>query len=291
VSDGLLPPALRRLARAAIPEAVRPRARAIAEQRGWIAPTPSADEQPFEYPFWQIVAHHPSPYPQYLWGTMCAAVTGAALGYERITAIEFGVAGGNGLLELERVAQWTARRAGIAVDVVGFDTGTGLPKPTDYRDLPQLWSEGYYGMDAERLRSQLSTARLVLGPVSETVGEFVASGPAPIGFVSFDLDLYSSTVDAFALLGAQASLLLPRVVCYFDDIVAFSHSDFAGERLAISEFNERSHSRKLSQLYGLRYVLYQDRAWTEMMYMLHCFEHPQYNDWDGLNKLSELPLR
>jgi hypothetical protein len=287
----VLPGSVRKLARATVPGSLRPRARHIAEQRGWIAPPPSPDDDPFQYPFWQILVHHPSPYPQYLWGTMCAALLAGTLGYERITVVEFGVAGGNGLIELERVARWVSRRSGVAIDVVGFDSGSGLPKPTDYRDLPQLWDEGYFSMDAERLRSKLSEAQLLLGPVAETVPEFIAARPAPIGFVSFDLDLYSSTTDALALFGAEESLLLPRIVCYFDDIVGFSHSDFAGERLAISEFNERDATRKLSQLYGLRHVVYQDRAWTEMMFMLHCFKHARYNDWDGSNQLDQLPLR
>jgi hypothetical protein len=287
----LVPRPLRKLARTAIPESLRPQARRIAQHRGWVAPPPSPDDDPFQYPFWEILAHHPSTYPQYLWGTMCAALLAGTLGYERITVIEFGVAGGNGLLELERIARWVSRRARIGIDVVGFDSGRGLPKPTDYRDLPQLWDEGYFGMDFERLRAELNQAQLVLGPVAQTVPQFVGGGPAPIGFVSFDLDLYSSTTDALAIFRAEESLLLPRVVCYFDDIVGFSHSDFAGERLAISEFNEQGATRKLSQLYGLRHVVYQDRAWTEMMYMLHCFEHARYNDWDGSNELNELPLR
>jgi hypothetical protein len=265
--------------------------RQLAEHRGWVAPPPSPDDDPFQYPFWEIMTRDFSPYPQYLWGTMCAAELAAGLRYDRITVIEFGVAGGNGLRELERVAAWVARRSGVAIDVVGFDTGTGLPQPQDYRDLPNLWREGDYGMNPARLRSQLKAARLLLGPVAETIGEFIAASPAPVGFVSFDFDLYSSTVDAFAIFRAAPELVLPRVICYFDDIIGFSHGDFTGERLAISEFNAAHEARKLSQLYGLRYVVYQERWWTESMYMLHCFEHPRYNEPDGTNRLRELPLR
>jgi hypothetical protein len=282
---------VRKLARAAVPELVRPQARRFAQQRGWVAPPPSPDDDPFLYPFSQIMNRDFSPYPQYLWGTMCAAELAAGLGYERITVIEFGVAGGTGLLELERIAAWVARRSGVAIDVAGFDTGTGLPQPQDYRDLPNLWREGDYSMDPERLRSRLKSAQLLLGPVAETIEELIAAAPAPVGFVSFDLDLYSSTVDAFAIFRAAAELVLPRVVCYFDDIIGFSHGDFTGERLAISEFNAAHEARKLSQLYGLRYVVYQERWWTESMYMLHCFEHPRYNRPDGTNRLHELPLR
>lgn len=263
----------------------------MAERHGWVAARRTADDEPFQYPFWEILRHESSPYPQYLWGTLCAAGLARALGHERTTVIEFGVAGGNGLLELERVARWVQGRSGVGIDVAGFDSGTGLPLPEDYRDLPNLWSQGYFPMDPERLRSRLTTAKLHLGSVSDTVPAFLAERPAPVGFVSFDLDLYSSTRDAFQLLEASPDLLLPRIVCYFDDIIGFSHGDFTGERLAISEFNDSHAERKISRLYGLRWVLVQDKWWTEMMYMFHLFSHPSYNLPDGTNVRSELPLR
>ena len=282
--------AARRMARGALPSSVRAPLRRYAERRGWIA-APSADDDPFHYPYGQILSRGSSTYPHYLWGTMCAAGLASALGVKRTTVIEFGVAGGNGLVELERVAGWVAHRSGVAIDVIGFDSGTGLPQPEDYRDLPNLWSEGYFPMDPDRLRARLTTARLELGPVAETVPPFIASGPAPIGFISFDLDLYSSTMAAFDVLEAPPDLLLPRITCYFDDIIGFSHGDFSGERLAIDEFNGAHETRKISKLYGLRWVLLQDKWWTEMMYMFHNFEHPLYNRVDGTNRLSELPLR
>jgi hypothetical protein len=222
---------------------------------------------------------------------MCAAGLAAALGYPRISVIEFGVAGGNGLIELERVSKWAQRRSGIGIDVFGFDTGSGLPQPQDYRDLPNLWSEGHFSMDPERLRARLSHANLQLGPVAETVPEFLDGAPAPIGFVAFDLDMYSSTVDAFGIFGSPLELLLPRVTCYFDDIIGFSHGDFTGERLAIHEFNRAHEARKISKLYGLRYVLLQEKWWTDMMYMFHLFDHPSYNQPDGTNTRRELPLQ
>lgn len=222
---------------------------------------------------------------------MCAAGLAAALGRPRVSVIEFGVAGGNGLLELERVGEWVQRRSGVSIDVYGFDTGRGLPRPQDYRDLPNLWSEGHFSMDADELRSRLARAQLELGPVAETVPRFLEREPAPVGFVSFDLDLYSSTVDAFSIFESVPGRLLPRVTCYFDDIIGFSHSDFTGERLAISEFNESHETRKISHIYGLRYVLLQEKWWTEMMYMFHLFDHPGYNLADGTNTRRELPLR
>ncbi len=288
-----LPAPFSSLGRAVIPAALRPRARQVAERRGWVEPRTTQDDDPFIYPFAEIVRRESTPYPQYLWGTMCAAGLATALGEPRITAIEFGVAGGNGLVELERLAAWVESRSGIAIDVVGFDSGVGLPPPEDYRDVPNLWTAGDYSMDPDLLHARLDRAQLRLGPVAETVREFVEAGPAPIGFVSFDLDLYSSTRDSFAVFAGRAALLLPRVVCYFDDIFGATHSDFTGERLAISDFNRAHELRKISQLYGLRYVLDHDRWWVHSMYMLHCFDHSRYNEPGEFASamVRELPLR
>lgn len=273
---------------AVIPRSLRPRLRQAAVRRGLLPPPPPP---PFRYPFGELLAAADPPhYPNYRWGVLSAAAVAETLGYERITAVEFGVAGGNGLLALEECARQATELSGVDIDVVGFDTGTGLPKPTDYRDLPQLWGEGDYAMDADALRRRLHGAQLLLGLVKDTVGSFIASRPAPIGFISFDMDMYSSTVDAFAVFEASLDIVMPRVVCYFDDIIAFSHNDFAGERLAISEFNERNDMRKISRIYGLRFVLDLQQWWTEHMYMAHFFEHPKYNDFDGSNKLRQLPL-
>ncbi len=115
--------------------------------------------------------------------------------------------------------------------------------------------------------------------------------PAPIGFVAFDLDLYSSTMAALDIFRGGLDLVMPRVICYFDDIIGFSHNDFAGERLAISEFNREADDRKLSPIYGLRYVLDLDQWWTHMMFMAHFFAHTRYCEYDGTNNMRELPLR
>lgn len=247
-------------------------------------------EPAMTYPFADIMLKHPAGRPSYRWGTLCAAFLGKELGYDRISVIEFGVAGGNGLIKLENIAAEVERASGVAIDVYGFDTGAGLTKPQDHRDLPQLWREGDYGMDVSALKLRLKRAKLILGPVAETISQFAASRPAPVGFISFDLDLYSSTMDAFNLFDAETNILLPRVICYFDDIIGFSHGDFNGERLAIRDFNGTRELRKISQIYGLRYVLNMEKVWTEMMYMFHAFDHERYNDYDGTNFIDDLPL-
>jgi hypothetical protein len=231
--------------------------------------------------------------PSYTWGLLHSAHLARALGIPVITALEFGVAGGNGLLALELAAEKTRQHLGVRVEVHGFDTGKGLPKPTDWRDHPNTFTESDYKMDEGALRSRLKDAQLHLGLVRDTVGGFLASRPSPIGFISFDLDYYGATVDAFEVLLTDPSLLLPRVHCYFDDIMGFTCSEWGGERLAIREFNESHPQRKISPIFGLKYFLppvYAAQQWSEMMYLAHIFDHPSYGNPDGLVLTRELPL-
>jgi hypothetical protein len=243
----------------------------------------------------QIMSEEPSVLrSSYTWGTLHAAHLAKSLGVMRISVVEFGVAGGNGLVALERAARRVQSHLGVAIDVHGFDTGVGLPPPTDYRDLPNIFRQSEYRMDVDALRNRLHHAQLHIGLVGETVERFVASRPAPVGFISFDLDYYTSTMNAFTLLEAHESLLLPRIHCYFDDIMGFTFSEFTGERLAIDEFNATHVSRKISPIYGLRYFLppvYAQQQWSEMFYMAHLFDHPLYSVDDGLVVSAQRALR
>jgi hypothetical protein len=217
--------------------------------------------------------------PHYLWGSLLAAHTAAALGHERFSAIEFGVAGGNGLLALERAAAAAAELLGVDAEVFGFDIGTGMPPPIDHRDVPWTIPEGVFELDEPALRARLTSAELLLGPVAETVPEWLRSERAPLAFAAFDLDYYSATADALAVFDAPARRLLPRVVCYFDDLFGLGWSDFAGERAAIADFNAAHDQRKLGKVHGLRYDLPDEQLplpWHEQIYLAHLFDHPDY---------------
>lgn len=223
--------------------------------------------------------------PSYAWGVLHGVHLASALGIDRVSVMEFGVAGGLGLLALEEAATKIGPMFGVHVDVYGFDTGAGLPKPADYRDLPNLYTEGGFPMDVDKLRARLRNAQLVLGFIEETIPRFLESKPAPVAFISYDVDYYSSTMHAFKVLEADTGVLLPRVHCYFDDIMGFTCSEFTGERLAIAEFNAAHPMRKISLIYGLRYFLpprYANEQWAEMIYFAHIFDHPLYGRNDGL---------
>lgn len=72
---------------------------------------------------------------------------------------------------------------------------------------------------------------------------------APIGFIAFDLDLYSFTVSALKIFDIDNSKILHRVFCYFDDTIGSDgqlRNGYTGELLSISEFNQKHNDRKLS---------------------------------------------
>jgi hypothetical protein len=219
-------------------------------------------------------------YPNYLYGLLCAARTAGATREKEFTAIEFGVAGGNGLVAMEQHAAAVEQLWNVRIHVVGFDTSSGLPQRTDPRDCPFSFRGGEFRMDEGKLRARLRRAELRLGDVADTVRNFASEEFPPIGFVSNDLDLYTSTRDSFHLLSIEHSRLLPRVTMYFDDLQGYPYTTVTGEWAAIQEFNTASEPRKIGQIYGLKYHIgrrYRLAAWPDAFFVLHVFDHPEYS--------------
>jgi hypothetical protein len=232
--------------------------------------------------------------PDYLWGALHGCYLAKTLSIDAVSLIEFGVAGGNGLVSLDVIARHVSRALGVSISVYGFDTGRGLPPPQDLRDCPNLFAEGDYKMDVAKLQQRLSVAKLNLGLVEDTVPTFIASRPDPVAFVSFDLDFYTSTNHALQLLQADTAMLLPRIHCYFDDITGYTYAPFNGERLSIAEYNEQNASRKIAPIYAARHYVpnrWKDAIWTEKLYLAHILDHPMYNKRDGLTRIAIRDLR
>jgi hypothetical protein len=241
------------------------------------------------------VFHGIYPYPHYAYGVYWAAFNARQLGIQRISAIEFGVAGGRGLVALEQASREIESALGVGIDVVGFDSGTGMPRPIDYRDLPHVWRQGFFPMDEAQLRSRLERAALVLGDVGTTVAAWVAAPHSPVGFVSFDLDFYSSTKAAFRVFESSAVGYLPRVYCYFDDIASNNLSlvnEYVGELLAILEYNDEHAHKKLTKIEQLREARPRWEHWQDRMFAHHDFEHPLYTTQvvPGIGTNVALPL-
>lgn len=217
---------------------------------------------------------------QYAYGTFNAARQAKLLGLSGISVIEFGVAGGDGLLALERIATEVAGFFNIRISVLGFDTGEGMPEAADYRDLPYVWRKGFYRMDEKKLREKMQRdTKLYIGDVGLTV-QRLADVSDPIGFVAFDMDYYSSTKRALAVFDLPQPTRLPRVYCYFDDILypEFAcHNPWTGELCAIREFNEEHSDRKLCPMNLLRWLRPHPEPWNDQIYVLHDFQHPLYS--------------
>jgi hypothetical protein len=227
-----------------------------------------------------------TPRAPYAFGLLAAADAARFFGVRTVTAIEFGVADGGGLVTLGALAAEVTAHTGVAFDVVGFDTGEGLPSLHDYRDHPEIWAAGdFRTADRLALEARLpARTRMIWGDVAETLDGFVATLTAerPVGFVAHDMDIYHSTAAALALYRAPATALLPVGIAYFDDtlgrpdrIGSLLRTRWAGQLRAIEEFNEAGDSRKIDVIRTLKYrrPLNQEQ-WLEQVYAVHVLDHP-----------------
>ena len=215
----------------------------------------------------------------YLYGMLRAADCAKYFGKTRVTAIEFGVASGAGLLNMADLAQLIQAETGIEFDIVGFDTGQGLPQVQGYKDHPEIWNPGDFAMeDRESLVRKLKgRAKVIWGDIADTIGLFTESvDPAvPIGFVSVDVDIYSATKSALRCLAGHPEKYMPAISMYFDDVSFFFANEWAGELAAIAEFNNEQALRKIGQdrsLPGHRPI--KADGWYSAMYVCHVLDHP-----------------
>jgi hypothetical protein len=219
--------------------------------------------------------------PWYGWCLYQAAVEAKVLGYDAMTAVELGVAGGNGLICLCEHRDEIEKLLNIRILIQGLDTGLGLPPSKDSRDLLYCWPQGSFKMDREALDRRIAgRAELVIGNVSDTVKSWRGSPEAPLGAVFFDLDFYTSTRGALELLTKPN--VLPRLWCYMDDICGYpenAYSDSIGVRQAIKEFNlgddRIAMKDHLSQAYAFKGLWHE--AWHEQIYVYHRLMHPSYD--------------
>lgn len=258
-------------------------------------------------------------YPWYSFGLASACREAKALGLDKISALEFGVAGGNGLMALSAAAKQCTIEFGIEVHVLGFDSGLGMPNHQGFVDAPYLWKQGDFRMDAEALRDTMpKSTNVIIGDVSDSVRLYLSkaehesisnvsnghevseieekpSSPrtllrseerfdtsAPIAFVSFDLDYYSSTKAALQIF--RGAPCLPRVWTYFDDLDFISRQ--TGEWLAIDEFNSEMKGERFISEVALSMPSWVN--WGHRMRILHNYNHAMYNK--PLNGDQQLPL-
>ena len=230
--------------------------------------------------------------PHYAYALITAAKEACSLGYKKISVIEFGCAGGSGLVDLEYISNEVSKILDIQFEIYGFDTGEGMPASTDYRDVLYQWSKGEYKMDLIKLQKMLHNTQLVIGDVKETVPKFFDEfNPAPIGVVLIDVDYYSAAKMCLQIFNHYSSLYIPRVFVYLDDTLGTS--EFTGELLAVNDYNHNNEKRKIS----IQSLVAESMSlsWMKWIYLgkkfyhWHCFDHEKYSTSLD-SRISQLPL-
>ena len=227
--------------------------------------------------------------PQYETILLESCIEAKKLGYEEITVLELGVAGGNGIISLEKYKEKIQNKINIKINIYGFDTGEGMPKSNKPEDLPFIWKSGQFKIDKEKLEKRISS-KIFYGDIKYTVDEFCALKPKNISVIFFDLDLYSSTANFLKKINLWGQFISPRVYCYFDDLFNYNYvSEFNGELLAIKEFNKDNKDFKIGT--NIDHVAdFKFPLGKNLVYTLHNFNHKDYLKYIGFddNKLMSL---
>ena len=223
-----------------------------------------------------------------------SAKSAIKLGYNKIDVIELGVAGGNGIKSLLKYKKKIENIIDIKINIVGFDSGSGLPFIDNKKDLPFFWKQGdYTNKSLDKIKKEGNSLSIFEGNIENTLDKYILKNENKIGLILFDLDLYSSTkifLDKIKKL-SEKNLLLPRVFCYFDDLfIADYHlDDTNGEPLAIKEFNDQYKDLKLGKTFDhindFKFPLAKGQVYT-----LHDLNNPDYNKYIGIyseDSLSE----
>ena len=218
----------------------------------------------------------------YAYGMYQAALQARALNIPRLTAIEFGVFSGAGLRSMEQIAWCIKQEVGVGFDLYGFDTESGMPPPVDHRDMGFIWAPGLFA-PRKPLCEVLKRAKMIVGNIADTVPGFcTAHNPPPIGFISIDVDYYSSTVAVLRLFDEPERFFIPRVFVYLDDTIGDDHElhgDFTGELAGVHDFNAAHPMRKIARINGLRWKRRFPAAWNDQMFVAHLFDHSRYNEY------------
>jgi Flp pilus assembly protein TadD len=215
--------------------------------------------------------------PHYANGLLLATLQAQKIGLKEISVFEFGVLRGDGLLDLCATCAKITEATGFKFRIYGFDSDVGMPEITDYRDHPEIWYTGQFQVDHNLLIGRLPpNAKLIVGDIAKTIVPFCKenlSPECPVGFVSIDVDLYSSTKSAFHLFTGAPECYLPAVVMYFDDVNdMITLNSWAGEALAIREFNEENQLRKIEEKWTRQNSC--NAGWHDQMYCCHVLDHP-----------------
>ena len=194
----------------------------------------------------------------------------------KITIIEFGVASGAGIFNMSFIASRLSAKYKIDYEIVGFDSGEGMPEPIDYRDHPEKYRKGDFPPLKLKQSKLPKKCKIIYGNIKDTLNTFMRDyekNESVIGFVSIDVDYYSSTIDCLNIFCMHERNYLTKVVSYFDDVNNLDHNNYCGELLAIQEFNKKIIMRKISKITQLRsWRIFKNALYLDQMYFCHIFD-------------------
>jgi hypothetical protein len=114
----------------------------------------------------------------------------------------------------------------------------------------------------------------------------------PLGFVSVDVDYYSSSIEILNHLSGSANIL-PISSFYFDDLKRYLTPDCVGEQAAIDEFNLSSSCKLMQDGWLVEERAFPNAGWLSRMYSLYAFQHPRMSEKIERNamRLDLIPSR
>lgn len=215
--------------------------------------------------------------PHYTYCCYNAAKLAKSLGIKEISVIELGVAGGNGIICLEKISKKIEKELKIKIRVFGFDSGEGMYEPNNKYDLPYFFKEGTFKINVRKLNEKINNADIIYGDVKDTILKYVSSNKIPpIGAILNDLDYYTSTLNSLDIYNYY-DYFLPRVISYFDDTVGSEeeyYNNQVGQLRAINEFNKNAKNKiTLNQ----NLLAKSKEIWRYQIYYTHFFENENYN--------------
>ena len=223
--------------------------------------------------------------PGYSYGIVNAVIQAKSLGYSSMSVLEFGVASGEGIKVMQKIQNDILKEYNFEIFIYGFDSSTGLPKSTNIKDQVYFWKESMFiNSNSDYSKIENNQTKIIIGNVENTASTFIDKFKPPvIGFISFDLDFYTSTIGAFSLFNkTYINNFLPRVECFMDDTASYNYlsaNSQTGVLKAISEFNKNDEEIQILQKVGIGRSRKVISGWFDACFVIHFFSHEKYNEF------------
>jgi len=210
---------------------------------------------------------------------------------KKILILEFGVASGAGLYNLSYISKKLSKIYKIDYEIIGFDTGKGMPPPIDYRDHPEKYRTADFPSLKLNYKKLPQKTKVYLGNIVKTLKclKNDLKKNVSINFISIDVDYYSSTLAALKVLNFNKNAYCSKTVMYFDDTSDVDHNEYCGELLAINEFNKKNKYRKIFKINMLRNCrIFKNASWLDQMFFMHSFDSDYRKPKNWKNKKKQI---